>query len=327
MDPFKRFSTDELFRNFLHRDRDVGPHQFADKRIYLLSDQDIEAPALANAKRLRSVAALSAEEIKDGIFYIYYLCDSDALPEVRRIHEHGGHYIPHLDFSKTSYRFVDRMAYEAISSTQDKIDRIVGYNMNVHENICEALSLVEHLEGDCIEFGVFLGGSALTTMHYLDRQMDRGRLKQPRTLWLLDTFDGFDYVEAKESADAIWDGTHGLFGVEMTMAHLKETFSHIKTPYRLVPSNICEGSLPAEITKIVFANIDVDMYEPTLAALQKISPHIVPGGIIICEDPASTPGLYGGLLAMEQFLATDEGARYVKIFKGGQYFLMRHRVS
>ena len=53
------------------------------------------------------------------------------------------------------------------------------------------------------------------------------------------------------------------------------------------------------------------------------SSKIVSGGIIICEDPPSTPALYGALLAMEKFLNTEEGKNYVKIFKGSQYFLLR----
>ena len=73
------------------------------------------------------------------------------------------------------------------------------------------------------------------------------------------------------------------------------------------------------------ANIDVDMYEPTLAALHQVHPHMVTGGIIICEDPASTPSLYGALLAMQEFLDSPAGKCYTKIFKGAQYFLIKMR--
>jgi hypothetical protein len=67
----------------------------------------------------------------------------------------------------------------------------------------------------------------------------------------------------------------------------------------------------------------VDIYDATISALKKIDPLVVEGGIIICEDPASTPGLYGSLLAMEEFLRSTEGAKYIKIFKTGQYFLLK----
>ena len=44
---------------------------------------------------------------------------------------------------------------------------------------------------------------------------------------------------------------------------------------------------------------------------------------MICEDPASTPALYGALLTMEEFLESEEGSQYVKVFKKGQYFLVK----
>ena len=49
-------------------------------------------------------------------FYVYFLCDSDALPVTAEIQAHGGIYIPHMDFSKTSYRFVNRHAQAVAKS-------------------------------------------------------------------------------------------------------------------------------------------------------------------------------------------------------------------
>jgi hypothetical protein len=107
------------------------------------------------------------------------------------------------------------------------------------------------------------------------------------------------------------------------MRHIDETLSGTATPRRLIACNICSDPLPTGISKIAVANIDVDMYEPTLTALTMISDLVVPGGIIICEDPASTPALYGAYLAMDEFVASKQGRDYVKLFKGGQYFLIR----
>ena len=64
------------------------------------------------------------------------------------------------------------------------------------------------------------------------------------------------------------------------------------------------------------------MYEPTASALLKVAPLIQKGGIIIAEDPASTPGTYGALLAMHEFLESEMGSRFIPIFKRGQYFLL-----
>ena len=35
----------------------------------------------------------------------------------------------------------------------------------------------------------------------------------------------------------------------------------------------------------------------------------------MCEDPTNTPMLYGALYAMEKFLDTEEGKKFIKIFK------------
>jgi len=70
----------------------------------------------------------------------------------------------------------------------------------------------------------------------------------------------------------------------------------------LIQNNICKDDLPKEIEKIAVANIDVDMYEPTLVALNKVSDLVVKGGVVIVEDATSTPCLYGAYLAMEEFL-------------------------
>ncbi len=120
----------------------------------------------------------------------------------------------------------------------------------------------------------------LTAINMLDEISRVGAGYPTRTAWLLDTYDGFSYAEAFTSSDAMWAGTHSLFGVEKTMRHIDETLSGTAAPRQLVACNVCSDPLPAGISKIAVANIDVDMYEPTLTALTRISDLIVPGGII-----------------------------------------------
>jgi hypothetical protein len=93
--------------------------------------------------------------------------------------------------------------------------------------------------------------------------------------------------------------------------------------FKLVKSNICSDDIPTEIDKITVANIDVDMLEASLSAFEKVANRIVHGGIIIAEDPTSTPGLIGAFYAMEQFLLTDIGKKFMKLHLTGQYFLIK----
>lgn len=47
-------------------------------------------------------------------------------------------------------------------------------------------------------------------------------------------------------------------------------------------ANILEDDLPHD--EIAVANIDVDMFETILAALTKVAPRMVLGGVILLED-------------------------------------------
>jgi hypothetical protein len=93
--------------------------------------------------------------------------------------------------------------------------------------------------------------------------------------------------------------------------------------FRLVTANICADNLPSEIKSLALVNVDVDMYDATLSALHKVAPLVTHRGIIICEDPAATPGLYGAFVAMEEFLASENGRKFAKVFLGAQYFLIK----
>ncbi len=321
-----RFHPEKIFTlrpEYKHHWENVSPSRFIDKKIFLVTDQTIKPSALNGAEVLNTTKNLSDEVVRNSVFYIYFICDSDALPEVRRIINCGGILVPHLDASKTDYRFINRLALDSILETLKKIERISHFHNTIHENICEALEITKSLDGDYVEIGVYKGGSALTALNYLQDLRDKKNNKVHRKAWLLDTFDGFTYNEASKSSDAIWVGTHKLYGVTKTMNYISETLSDVGVNFQLVQANICSDQLPNGIKKIAVANIDVDMYEPTRDSLLKISPLVVEGGIILCEDPTSTPALYGSLLAMEDFLTTHEGEKYIKLFKHGQYFLLK----
>jgi hypothetical protein len=162
-----------------------------------------------------------------------------------------------------------------------------------------------------------MGGSALTALGYMKYSGIR------RKSYFLDTFNGMTYAQAHQSSDVIWDDTHVLWGVKDTMNYVKDILDTTQEPYELVECNICQNELPAAIKQIAVCNIDVDLYDATLAALVKVAPLVVKGGIIICEDPTSTPGLGGALVAMEEFLSTPDGKKFMKILGHAQYLLIK----
>lgn len=326
---FSRFPSKNVFNTNYSNGKHTGfqhvhPRVFLNlgKQIYFVSDILTKPKLLSDAIHLYSILSLTSDEISKSVFYLYFTSDSDALPQIRKILNNNGILIPHLDASKTLYRFVDKQCFKALVNTWGKEDRISHLNYAVHENICEALRITVGLSGDYLEIGVYKGGTMLTAINYLSEMSQIGIPK--RKVIGLDTFEGFDYEQAKESGDKIWYGTHQLYGKSETMTYVKNTLNNSEIDFEIYAMNICSDSIP-NVRSVSVAYIDVDMYEATRESLIAVHPLIQDGGIIICEDPASTPGLYGSYLAMEEFLESSNGFFYTKIFKGGTYFLLKNR--
>ncbi len=314
-----------VFSNGKHpRWQHVHPEIFLNlgKKIYFVSDIKSKPKLLSDAIHLKSMLSLTSDEIGKSVFYLYFTFDSDALPEIRKILKHNGTLIPHLDPSKTLYRFVDKECFKALVNTWGKGDRVSHLNYAVHENICEALRITVGLSGDYLEIGVYKGGTMLTAINYLSEISQLGMPK--RKVIGLDTFEGFNYEQAKLSGDKIWYGTHELYGKSETMSYVKNTLKNTVIDYEIYSVNICSDSIP-NVKSISVAYVDVDMYEATRDSLIAVHPLLQDGGIIICEDPVSTPALYGSYLAMEEFLESSNGSLYTKIFKGGTYFLLKNK--
>lgn len=324
-DPFTRTPDKKLFASNARESdwKHLHPKVFIaqNKEIYFISDKNFIPPFLRDAIHLKSVLQLTSAEIKSSVFYVYFTFDSDALPELKRIVENGGKFIPNLEWSKTFYRFVDKSCYTALVKTWSKKQRISHLNILVHENICEAISITRELSGDYLEIGVYKGGTLLTAINYLSEISQY--TKTQRKVVGLDTFDGFNYSQARQSNDMIWSGFSSFLSKSEAMNYVKFTLANEVVDFEIHALNICSDQIPSSVKSISVAYIDVDMYEAFRDSLIAVHPLLQKGGIIICEDPAATPALYGAYLAMQEFLESSVGSQYVKIFKSGSYFLLK----
>ena len=226
------------------------------------------------------------------------------------------------DFSlSTSYRFINTNCLNSIKNSVKNLEHISHLSnerLNTHENICEGLELTKKIDGDYVEIGVYKGGSALTALNYLKLT------NQNKFAYLIDTFEGFNYEESKNSGDIIWHDTH--FIDKNIQDFIKKKVLKEFDNYELIKGNIIKDNIPDKIKKISLANIDVDLQEATYEALIKVSKRLSLNGIIMCEDPVYTPGLIGAKYAMEKFLMSEEGKdKYLKVFKKNHYFLIRIR--
>lgn len=154
--------------------------------------------------------------------------------------------------------------------------------------------------GALIEFGAWRGQN-LVLLENL-RAIHEPFNKQ-RTIIGFDTFDGYP-AEAGMAAEST--ETHGGYRTGRDyQAYLSEllrtheaanAFGHIQGERRLIAGDVCEtapkyfADNPA--TLVAFAFFDMGPYEPTVAALKAIKPHLVPGSVILFDELtwAGAPG-------------------------------------
>lgn len=189
----------------------------------------------------------------------------------------------------------------ALAATQSQ--GFKSFDLDEHEALCQALFSTRDVPGAFVEFGVYRGTSAFTALSYMHHSgLDRA-------VWLFDTFEGF---ASGSGADSMWDNTHVLHATAAewmaAVSAILARASDSARPFRLERLDVTSSApLPASLTSVAVANVDVDSFDATLAALQRVAPLISRGGVIMCEDVVWTPWLGGALAALDAFLATDVG--------------------
>ncbi|MFO7608013.1 MAG: TylF/MycF/NovP-related O-methyltransferase [Candidatus Krumholzibacteriia bacterium] len=253
--------------------------------------------------------------LQPRVFFCAYACDdrlAGVLHEIQAM-DNAFYYTPksYLPTARIFHR--DPAARDVLQALMPPVDDVDTWDLADYENIIQALAQTRDLPGAAVEIGVYRGASAELTLAYLERA---GIV---RHCWLLDLFEGFTYEEARTSADAFWAGqfsSTSLPGVAERLARFPN-----KT---LARCNIISDELPDGIDRIAVCNIDVDMYEAVIAALEKTADRMVPGGVILVEDQGHTPNIAGGFLAVRDFLAGPHGRRFLAWnLTSGQALLVR----
>jgi hypothetical protein len=263
-------------------------------------------------------AFMESRDLEEFVFVPSFNTDSEALPFLFVLYSRGARVVPPIHAEKNSYRFVNHRSLSALSATWKDVHKISHWSLKTHENLTEAIEITKKLTGCVVEIGVYRGGTALTILNYLAHLED----EKKREVFLLDTFEGFSEAEGG-NPDPIWRDTHKLLNKESNMQHVSEVLMNANYPFELICCDIIENKVPEQITEVSLAHIDVDSYLATKMALIKISPFIQTEGIILLEDPPGTPLLYGAFVAMEEFLNSTEGQKYLKIYKEHHYLLLK----
>ncbi|KAB0573851.1 methyltransferase [Helicobacter pullorum NCTC 12824] len=131
---------------------------------------------------------------------------------------------------------------------------------------------IKNLDGNVAELGVFQGEFAKKINEFFPN----------RTLYLFDTFEGFDERDLKSETNDVKENGIG---------HLNDTSIEIVMNKMLYPKNVVikkgwfpESAAGLDNEKFCFVNLDPDLYEPILAGLQFFYPKMVKGGVILIHD-------------------------------------------
>jgi hypothetical protein len=159
---------------------------------------------------------------------------------------------------------------------------------------------IQHLPGALLEFGTWRGQN-LVLLENL-RAIHEPFNKQ-RTIIGFDTFQGYAEeagMAAKSTETHSGYNTGGAYPdylAELLQVHEgMNAFGHIKSGHKLVAGDVTETApryfADHPETLVAFAFFDMGPYEPTIAALKAIRPHLMSGSVILFDELtwAGAPG-------------------------------------
>jgi hypothetical protein len=160
---------------------------------------------------------------------------------------------------------------------------IRGNQVNNNGDAARFISLVlnlrkvmaEGVEGDIAELGVWRGNSAALLAQVAEQN--------GRTLFLFDTFEGFDVRDLKGEDSKSREGEFH----DTSIDYVRETVGH-DSCVRYIKGFFPE-SIPEDLhdSRFSVVHIDCDLYEPMKAALNFFYPRMSKGALLIMHDYSS----------------------------------------
>ena len=232
-----------------------GTDPTTNQREYLAVAGQPRSSAISQA--IEGLSSIELEELDDDQRYnwaeVFFnaLVRGERLAETRRSFFHDKELLADYErFDTRNYRSLDRKFA-----------------------LKELLKLVQHLDGDIAECGVFQGSSS-----YL---LAKHSAAANRHVHLFDSFQGLS--KPGQLDGAYWKAGDLSCSLEVVLENLKEFALRIHGHKGWIPDRF------ADVTdkRFCFMHLDVDLYQPTLDALQFFGPRMVAGGIIVCDDYGS----------------------------------------
>jgi len=152
--------------------------------------------------------------------------------------------------------------------------------------------------GSVAEIGVAQGDTSVFLLEHLRTNGD------PRRLLLFDTFGGFtaESIEVEVSGRGKEAGAYEAFryGDEKRFARNLQNAGYDSFEIVVGDASSFDWSAVAPIAAVI---LDIDLYQPTIATLNAIWPHLVPGGGIVVDDCLPGTPWDGSLQAYEEFIS------------------------
>lgn len=162
----------------------------------------------------------------------------------------------------------------------------------------ELFSLSKEVPGSIVECGVFQGKSLFSFATFLEIFSPTDTLKK---VLGFDNFSGFKSFHEK---DGPVDGARSKKIGGWSPQEFKEAFDEILALRKhdqvmthhdrveIIDGDVCK-TVPEYVAKnpglrISLLNLDVDLYEPTIVALEHLYPLISPGGVVVLDEYALT---------------------------------------
>jgi len=167
------------------------------------------------------------------------------------------------------------------------------------------------VEGDFVELGVYLGGTAKLLALVMNWK------KSNKTLHLYDSFEGLpELTDEDEPSDEIKSRMETLFKkglFEVSQQRLSQTMRRLHN-YIVYPGWFSE-TIPNKLPdKICYAHLDGDLYSSMLESLEGVYPRLSPGAICVIDD-YDNEGLPGVNQAVSEFMV-DKPERVESMFIG-----------
>jgi predicted O-methyltransferase YrrM len=146
------------------------------------------------------------------------------------------------------------------------------------QQLLKLTSQVINVPGDILEVGVYQGGSLYRTAKHLTERHPKAFAG--RELIGIDTFEGHPYINAEKDPAHHFKGRFADTSFETVSARLK------RFPFVRVIQGECGAAfrtLPAG-QRFCLANLDVDIYDSYVRALEYVYPRLSPGGVIVCDE-------------------------------------------